>query len=77
MDQSNAAAVLLLSHVLRVPLCLSSDLSSACVSPAVSATVQLSQPAPADRMAEGEDQPPPGWSSSDPCGEAGTSPANH
>ncbi len=50
---------------------------SSSVDQIVSAAVQLSQPTVAGRLAEGEDQPSPGWNSSDPHGQAGTSPAHH
>ncbi len=46
------------------------------LSPAVSAAVQLSQPTSAGRLAEGEDQPSPGWNAGDPHGQDGTSPAH-
>lgn len=44
--------------------------------PAIWAASQLSQPAAADRVAEGEDQPPPWWDSGGPHGEVGTSAAH-
>lgn len=74
VDQSIAAAVLLLLNVLCVHLCLLTP--PACVSPAVWQAPHLSQPAAADRLAEGEDQPLVGWHTSDPHGEAGTSSAD-
>lgn len=47
-----------------------------CVPPAFWAAARLSQPAATDTLAEGEDQPPPGWNPSGAHGQTGTSSAH-